>query len=187
MALAGITAQQGATLLALTPDNPAADKLETALRFFLPAAEHHRILRFPDWEILPYDVFSPHQDLVSQRLKTLHQLHSQQTEGTIVVCAVHTALQLLPPVSRLLGEVFLLHRGERLAMNALKQTLTRAGYRAVDTVYEHGEFAARGALLDVFPMGSASPLRIDLDDDCIDSLRTFDQETQRSIDKHDSI
>src|SRR5690606_37062966 len=124
--------------------NPTADKLETALRFFLPDTEHPRILRFPDWEILPYDVFSPHQDLVSQRLKTLHRLHSQPSQGAIVVCAVHTALQLLPPVSRLLGEVFLLRRGDSLNINQLRKTLTLAGYQAVDTVYEHGEFAARG-------------------------------------------
>ncbi|HEY9035934.1 MAG TPA: transcription-repair coupling factor [Pseudomonadales bacterium] len=187
MALARVSLEQGTTLLALAADNPAADRLETALRFFLPAAEQHRVLRFPDWEILPYDVFSPHQDLVSQRLKTLHQLHHSAPAGAIVVCAVHTVLQQLPPVSRLLGEVFLLRCGEHLSMEALRKSLVRAGYRAVETVYEHGEFAARGALLDVFPMGSQAPLRIDLDDERIDSLRTFDPETQRSLEKRDAI
>jgi len=187
LAISQLSLVHGQPVLALTPNNPAADQLEDALRFFLPPASHDRILRFPDWEILPYDVFSPHQDIVSQRLKTLHRLHHQCPPGAIVVCAIHTALQLLPPVSRLLGEVFLLQRGQRLGLDDLRRNLTRSGYRAVDTVYEHGEFAARGALLDVFPMGSATPLRIDLDDDCIDSLRTFDPETQRSLDKLERI
>ena len=143
------------------------------------------ILHFPDWEILPYDAFSPHQDIVSQRLETLYRL--PQRHRCILIISITTLLHRLSPRSYLESNCLVINRGDAFVLEARRQQLEQAGYRCVDTVYEHGEFAIRGALMDIFPMGAETPYRIDLFDDEIDTLRAFDPETQRSIEQVDSI
>lgn len=174
-------ANKNFTLL-LTPDSQSADRLTYELQFFAPDLT---ILNFPDWETLPYDVFSPHQDIISQRIATLYQLPSVK-QGILVV-PITTVLQRIAPVSFILGSGLVVKIGDRINVDEMRSRLENAGYRCVDTVYEHGEFAVRGALFDLFPMGSQLPFRIDLFDDEIETLRTFDPETQRSIDKVESI
>lgn len=166
----------------VTQDTAMADRLERELRFFAPDL---MVASFPDWETLAYDRFSPHQAIISQRLETLFRL-PQTTQGILVV-PMTTLLHRIPPRSFLGGSVLLLETGQRLDIDTMRQHLNAAGYRCVDTVYEHGDYAVRGALLDLFPMGSRLPFRIDLFDEEIETLRTFDPETQRSIDKVDRI
>ncbi|WP_217476823.1 transcription-repair coupling factor [Stutzerimonas stutzeri] len=168
--------------LLLTADSQSAERLQDELAFFAPELP---VLHFPDWETLPYDVFSPHQDIISQRIAALYRL-PELTHGVLVV-PITTALHRLAPKRFLLGSSLVLDIGQKLDVEQMRTRLEAAGYRCVDTVYEHGEFAVRGALIDLFPMGSALPYRIDLFDDEIETLRTFDPENQRSIDKVESI
>lgn len=168
--------------LLLTADSQSAERLQEELAFFAPGLP---VLHFPDWETLPYDVFSPHQDIISQRIAALYELPAL-THGVLVV-PITTALHRLAPKRFLLGSSLVLDVGQKLDVDQMRTRLEAAGYRCVDTVYEHGEFAVRGALIDLFPMGSALPYRIDLFDDEIETLRTFDPENQRSIDKVESI
>ena len=171
--------------LVITPDTSTALRLETELSFFAGDTSALPVLQLADWETLPYDTISPHHDIISERLHTLYQLPSIK-QGILVV-PVTTLLQRLMPHSYLIGNSLMVSVGERIDINQLRQNLERAGYRCVDTVYEHGEFAIRGALVDLFPMGSDLPYRIDLFDDEIESLRTFDPETQLTIDKIEKI
>ena len=175
------TAAKRFTLL-LTADSQSAERLEQELGFFAPELS---VLHFPDWETLPYDQFSPHQDIISQRIASLYRL-PELSRGVLVV-PITTALHRLAPTRFLLGTSLVLDVGQKLNVEQMRTRLESAGYRCVDTVYEHGEFAVRGALIDLFPMGSELPYRIDLFDDEIETLRTFDAETQRSIDKVESI
>ena len=168
--------------LLLTADSQSAERLKEELAFFAPELP---VLHFPDWETLPYDVFSPHQDIISQRIAALYQL-PELTHGVLVV-PITTALHRLAPKRFLLGSSLVLDVGQKLDVEQMRSRLEAAGYRCVDTVYEHGEFAVRGALIDLFPMGSTLPYRIDLFDDEIETLRTFDPENQRSIEKVDSV
>ncbi len=168
--------------LLLTADSQSAERLKEELAFFAPSLP---VLHFPDWETLPYDVFSPHQDIISQRIAALYQL-PELTHGVLVV-PITTALHRLAPKRFLLGSSLVLDVGQTLDVDQMRSRLEAAGYRCVDTVYEHGEFAVRGALIDLYPMGSALPYRIDLFDDEIETLRTFDPENQRSIEKVDSV
>jgi len=168
--------------LLLTADSQSAERLKEELAFFAPELP---VLHFPDWETLPYDVFSPHQDIISQRIAALYQL-PELTHGVLVV-PITTALHRLAPKRFLLGSSLVLDVGQKLDVEQMRLRLEAAGYRCVDTVYEHGEFAVRGALIDLFPMGSTLPYRIDLFDDEIETLRTFDPENQRSIEKVDSV
>ncbi|SDS48424.1 transcription-repair coupling factor [Pseudomonas oryzae] len=168
--------------LLLTADSQSAERLQEELRFFAPELP---VLHFPDWETLPYDVFSPHQDIISQRIAALYRL--PELKHGVLVVPIATALQRLAPPRFLLGSSLVLDVGQRLDVDDMRARLEAAGYRCVDTVYEHGEFAVRGALIDLFPMGSPLPYRIDLFDDEIETLRTFDPETQRSVDKVDSV
>jgi len=174
-------AAQRFTLL-LTADSQSAERLQEELRFFAPDLP---VLHFPDWETLPYDVFSPHQDIISQRIASLYRL--PELKHGVLVVPITTALHRLPPPAFLLGSSLVLDVGQRLNVDTTRTRLEAAGYRCVDTVYEHGEFAVRGALIDLYPMGSPLPYRIDLFDDEIETLRTFDPETQRSVDKVDSV
>ena len=182
LAIAEAASSAGRFTLLLTTDSQAADRLEQELRFFAPQLP---VLPFPDWETLPYDLFSPHQDIISQRIATLYQLPALQ-HGILVV-PITTALHRLAPTRFLLGGSLVLDVGQQLDVEQMRGRLEASGYRCVDTVYEHGEFAVRGALIDLFPMGSKVPYRIDLFDDEIETLRTFDPETQRSIDKVESV
>ncbi|MGQ4880255.1 transcription-repair coupling factor [Billgrantia sp. LNSP4103-1] len=170
-----------APLLVVTPDTASAQRLESDLRFFASVP----VMPFPDWETLPYDSFSPHQDIVSERLRTLRRL--QDGEHGIVLVPINTLMQRLPPVDYIAGRVLTLEVGMRLDREGFRESLSRAGYRAVETVYEPGEYALRGALIDLYPMGSEGPLRIDLFDDEIDTLRRFDPDTQRSQDKVERV
>ena len=159
------------------------DRLTAEVRFFAGAALP--LLRLPDWEVLPYDLFSPHPDIVSERLKTLFEL-PQVSHGCLIVAA-DTLLQRLPPRNYVQGRAFTLKKGQSLALEPFRQRLAEAGYASVSQVVSPGEFAVRGSLLDVFPMGSATPLRIDLFDDEIEAIRRFDPETQRSLDALESV
>ncbi|PTQ69949.1 transcription-repair coupling factor [Pseudomonas sp. GV071] len=168
--------------LLLTADSQSAERLEQELRFFAPELP---VLHFPDWETLPYDLFSPHQDIISQRIASLYRL-PELSHGILVV-PITTALHRLAPKRFLLGSSLVLDVGQKLDVEQMRTRLEATGYRYVETVYEHGEFTVRGAIIDLFPMGTAQPYRIDLFDDEIETLRTFDPETQRSIDKVESI
>lgn len=170
-----------APLLVITPSTASAQRLEQDLYFYSDVP----VLPFPDWETLPYDSFSPHQDIVSARLRTLRQL--QDGVRGIVLVPINTLMQRLPPVEYIAGRVMTLKTGERLNREAFRESLSRAGYRAVETVYEPGEYAMRGALIDLFAMGMDEPIRIDLFDDEIDTLRHFDPGSQRSTDKLDAL
>ena len=176
-------AQSQRLLVVITADTSAALALERELPFFLESQTE--ILAFPDWETLPYDNFSPHQDIVSERLSTLYRLPGMTT-GLLIV-PVQTLMHRLAPTEYVCGSSLVLEAGQRLDVTQFRNNLQRTGYINVDTVYEHGEFALRGSLLDVFPMGSELPFRIDLLDDEVDSLRTFDPETQLTVAKVDQI
>ncbi len=187
LAIANAAREFDGLLLAVTATTSAAALLETELQFFLGSGAENviPILHLPDWETLPYDLFSPHQDIVSERLQTLCRLPS--TRRGILVAPATTLMKRLPPPSYVAGNTFVFRKGDRVNLDALRRTLEQAGYRAADTVYEHGEFAVRGALIDVFPMGAKQPIRLDLFDDEIESLRTFDPDTQRTIEKMAAI
>ena len=160
----------------LTQDAEQALRLQTAWRFFRP---HDTAVFLPDWETLPYERFSPHQDLVSERLSALWQIKSGVAD--VLFVPVATAMQKLPPVPFLAGRTFWLKTGQTLDIGRLKSDLVDAGYNHVSHVVAAGEFAVRGGIVDLFPMGSEMPYRIDLFDDEIDSIKTFDTETQRTI------
>lgn len=177
-------AHQGLSLV-IAADTSSGLRLESELRFFCAASSSLQILHLPDWETLPYDSISPHQDIISERLSTLYQLPS--VRHAILVVPITTLLQRLMPQSYLHGNSLMVKRGEQVDIARLRRNLEKAGYHCVDTVYEHGEFAVRGALLDIFPMGSKLPYRIDLFDDEIETLRTFDPETQLTIKQVESI
>ncbi|MGB6486025.1 MAG: transcription-repair coupling factor [Steroidobacteraceae bacterium] len=159
------------------------DRLAAELRFF--AGERLPLLAFPDWEVLPYDLFSPHPDIISERLRTLFEL--PQTRHGCLIVAADTLMQRLPAKQYVQSRAFELARGQALALEPFRQRLTDAGYASVSQVTSPGEFAVRGSLFDVFPMGGATPLRIDLFDEEIEAIRRFDPETQRSLDALDSV
>ncbi|AUH52284.1 transcription-repair coupling factor [Chromobacterium sp. ATCC 53434] len=169
-------AKQRRPLLILTADAQAAQRLKAELPFFAPDLS---IALFPDWETLPYDHFSPHGDLVSERLATLWQI--RQRECQVVIAPVATALSRLAPVGYLLGRTFFLKAGQQLDVEKLRGDMVTAGYQHVTQVMAPGEFSVRGSLIDLFPMGSPLPYRIDLFDAEIDSLKTFDPDTQRTL------
>jgi transcription-repair coupling factor (superfamily II helicase) len=180
LAIAGAARAHDGPLMVVTPDAPAAQRLEDEIRFFLGEDEPGiPLVNFPDWETLPYDVFSPHQDIISERLATLGQLASL-TRGVLIV-PVTTLMVRIGPREYLDANSLTLGEGDTLDLTDMRRRLELAGYRCVSQVMEHGEFAVRGSLLDLFPMGSQLPYRIDLMDDEVDSIRTFDAETQRSV------
>ncbi|RUQ36573.1 MAG: transcription-repair coupling factor [Candidatus Competibacteraceae bacterium] len=181
--LIAAAARQRGLVLAIVPDSQTALRLEMELRFFSGGGLD--ILAFPDWETLPYDSFSPHQDILSQRLATLYRL-PQRRRGVLVV-PVATLMQRLAPRDYLDRYALLLGVGERLDLDAFRQRLEAAGYVCVSQVVERGEFAVRGSILDLFPMGAARPCRIELFDDQVESIRDFDPETQLSIAKMERI
>jgi transcription-repair coupling factor (superfamily II helicase) len=184
LAIAQAAQQWNGLVVAITKDVQEASHLQQSLAFFLGESQLP-VLHFPDWETLPYDVFSPLPELVSQRLLTLHQLQTA-TNGIIIVPAATLQQRILPP-NYLDAHSLVLDTGDLLDINSFRRRLERSGYHCVSQVMAHGEFAVRGSLLDLFPMGANMPYRIDLFDDEIDSIRLFDPETQRSADKTDSI
>lgn len=177
LVLAHLSQQDTGPLVVLTSSTQEARQLEDALQFYLAHADTPVAL-FPDWETLPYDLFSPQQAIINERIRVLHQLPTLK-KGVILV-PINTLLQRLPPKSHVSGSSFDLAVGDTFDLDATRQRLTESGYRHSNTVYESGEFAIRGAIMDVFPMGETQPFRIELFDDEIESLRLFDAETQRS-------
>jgi transcription-repair coupling factor (superfamily II helicase) len=169
-------------LLVITATAGDAQRLLDEIPYFNPALKVHLL---PDWETLPYDSFSPHHDLVSERLATLYQITQQAFD--IAIVPVTTALYRFAPVEYLAARTFFFKQGERLAADELRKQLTVAGYTHVAQVLSPGEYSFRGGLIDIFPMGSALPYRIDLFDDQIESIRSFDVDTQRSIYKVNEV
>lgn len=183
--LAQAARAQDAPLLVITRDNHGANQLEADLQTLLGGDPALPVVAFPDWETLPYDRFSPHPDIISQRLSALHRLPT--LKRGLVIVPVQTLLQQLAPRSYVIGGSFDLKVGQRLDLEAEKRRLESAGYRNVPQVMDPGDFAVRGGLLDVFPMGADEPLRVELLDEDIDSIRAFDPESQRSLDKVEAV
>ena len=170
-------------LLVVTDDTPSAIRLEHELASI--NQKDISLCLFPDWETLPFDSFSPHQDIISQRLATLYQL-PRMARG-IVIVPVTTLVQKLAPRQYLEQNSLVINVGDKLDIHQLRVNLEANGYRNVDQVMEHGEFSVRGAIVDLFPMGSNAPYRLDFFDDEIDEIRLFDTENQRSTDKLNNI
>ncbi len=179
LSIAELVAAHPHPVVLLTADTQSALRLEQEVQSLL--AEHQLpVWLFPDWETLPYDSFSPHQDIISRRLETLYGL-PRMAQGLLIIPV--STLMLRTPPQRFIDRFSLLVKpGDRLDMHNLRQRLEQAGYTAVEQVLEHGEFAARGSLLDLFPMGSNQPYRIDFFDAEVDTIRVFDPDTQRSSD-----
>src|SRR5574343_1889241 len=170
----------GRVTAVVTADATDAQRLLEEMAFFAPDL---RCALFPDWETLPYDTFSPHQDLISERLATLWRIsqRDKDTGADVVLVPATTALYRLAPPAFLAAYTFHFKVKQKLAEAKFKAQLTLAGYSHVSQVVSPGEYAVRGGLIDLFPMGSLVPYRVDLFDDEIDSIRTFDPDTQRSL------
>jgi transcription-repair coupling factor (superfamily II helicase) len=177
LAIAEAAQQFNGLSILITETAREASAQSRALAFF-SAEQDFPILNFPDWETLPYDIFSPHQDIVSARLKTLSNLPNAQ--HALLIVPLPTLMHRLAPTDFIASRTFSYQVGELLDREELQQQLSRAGYNRVETVYEHGEYAFRGSLIDIYPMGAKQPFRIDLLDDEIESLRLFDSESQRT-------
>ena len=169
-------AQAGRRLAVFTAEPADAQRLADELPFFDATL---RVAQFPDWETLPYDSFSPHQDLVSERLATLWRIHEGSVD--LLLLPATTALTRLAPPAFLAGTTFHFTQKSRLDEARLKSQLALAGYQHVSQVVSPGEYAVRGGLIDLYPMGSLVPYRVDLFGDEVDSIRTFDPDTQRSV------
>lgn len=168
--------QQAKPLVIITANALDAQRLFEEIPYFAPELKTHLL---PDWETLPYDVFSPHHDLVSERLATLYQVMIGACD--VLITPVTTALYRMLPREFLAAHTFFLKQKEELDVPSLRSQLTLAGYSHVTQVFSPGEYSVRGGLIDLFPMGSPLPYRIDLLDNQIDTIRTFDVDTQRSI------
>jgi transcription-repair coupling factor (superfamily II helicase) len=175
LALAQYAAEHS-PLVVIAANALEAQRLLEEIPFFSPKLRVHLL---PDWETLPYDHFSPHQDLISERLATLHHIRSQAFD--VVIVPITTALYPLPPVSYLAAYTFFLKKGERLNLDAFRQQMTLAGYNHVQQVLTPGEYCVRGGIIDLFAMGSVLPYRLDLFDDEIETIATFDVDTQRTL------
>lgn len=184
LALANFCKQTPGVKLIVAPNNLSANQLQEELSFFLKDQTSNLpfdLLLFPDWETLPYDTFSPHQDIISERLSTLSRL--QQNPHAIVIVAASTLMHRLCPPTFLNQYGLVLKEKQKLVLAEFRQQLTQAGYHCVNNVLEHGEFAVRGSIVDVFPMGSDTPFRIELFDEEIESLRKFNTDNQRTIEQ----
>ncbi|ROH88219.1 transcription-repair coupling factor [Pseudomethylobacillus aquaticus] len=168
--------QQQQALVIITAGAFEAQRLLEELPWFAPKLRIHLL---PDWETLPYDHFSPHPDLISERLATLYQI--SQNNCDVILVPLSTTLLRLPPPAYLAAHSFMLSKGQRLDLEGLRVQCASAGYHHVNQVISPGEFSVRGGLVDLFPMGSALPYRLDLFDDEIETIRTFDVDTQRSL------
>ncbi|BCL67869.1 transcription-repair-coupling factor [Haemophilus haemolyticus] len=181
LAISEIAEKNQNLTVVVTPDTRSAVRLSRVLS----ELSNQNVFLFPDWETLPYDTFSPHQEIISSRLRAL--FHLQNAKKGIFLFPISTLMQRLCPPQYLQHNVLLIKKGDRLVIDKMRLQLEAAGYRAVEQVLEHGEYAVRGALLDLFPMGSVVPFRLDFFDDEIDSIRTFDVDTQRTLDEITSI
>ena len=164
--------------LVITATTAEASILRRVISFFLQDSNIETKV-FPDWETLPYDIFSPHQDIISDRIQILSELPT--LTQAVLVLPLPSLLHQLPPTDFLASRLFDYQVDETLDRDKLHNQLTRAGYHRVETVYEHGEYAFRGSIIDIFPMGEKAPFRIDLLDNDIESLRIFDPESQRTL------
>ena len=171
-------------ILVITSSTTHTQHLLDELEFYVSGA-NIPILNFPDWETLPYDVFSPHQDIISERLETLYRL-PKLNEGLLVV-PVQTLMHRVAPNQYVQRHSFVIEKDQSLNLDEFRNQLIQTGYEHVSTVMEHGEFALRGSLIDLFPMGSQTPYRVELFDDEVESIRTFDVESQRTIDVVDGL
>jgi len=178
LAIAKAAGRHDGLLVVIAPDMQTADELRERLVFFA-CGNDLPVTCFPDWETLPYDTFSPHQDIISGRLATLYAL-PEMRRGMLVI-PISTVMQRLPPRDYLYQNSLILNTGMALDLDAMRARLDASGYFCVSQVMEHGEFAIRGSLLDLFPMGSPLPFRIDLLDEEIETIKRFDPETQRSL------
>ncbi len=183
LALSHAMANTNRPMLVVAPDNLTASHLMDELTFFNGGSE--QLLQFPDWETLPYDHFSPHQDIVSERLTALYRLPSL-TQGAVIT-TLSTLMQRVAPAQHLTANSFILKIGDALNPDILRTRLTEAGYYHVSQVREHGEFAIRGSIIDLYPMGTREPLRIDLFDNEVETIRYFSPDTQRSGEKLEEI
>ncbi|MGR9086607.1 MAG: transcription-repair coupling factor, partial [Gammaproteobacteria bacterium] len=184
LALASAIKNEDRLFVIVTPDNHTALRLEHELEFFLQGGDQ-ALLHFPDWETLPYDVFSPLPEIISERLKTLALL-PQVKRGALIV-SVSTLMHRLAPREHVLAHSFAIQTGDLFNLELNRIKLESVGYHCVSQVYQHAEFAVRGSIVDLFPMGSKMPFRIELFDEEVESIRTFDPETQRSLEKIDRI
>ncbi len=183
LALASALEQGQSFLVVVTADTQTALRLQHEIEFFV--GKKVPVQFFPDWETLPYDVFSPLPEIISQRLEILAQL-PQVTQG-ILILTVSTLMQRLTPRAHILGQSLSIHPGNNLNIDTFREQLEQVGYQNVSQVIQHADFAVRGSIIDIFPIGSKVPYRIELFDDEVESIRTFDTDTQRSIEKVDEI
>lgn len=186
LAIAEAACKLTSSAVVITATMADADRLEQDLEELLQNAEDApQIVHFSDWETLPYDSFSPHQDIISARMRTLYQL--AKGHRCLIVVTAATLMQRIAPASYILANSLVMTKGDTIALDKLQGSLINAGYNKVDSVFQHGEFALRGALIDIFPMGSEEAFRIELFDDEVDTLRTFDPETQRTVSQVNAI
>ena len=171
----------GLTVLLCTSTKEAMD-YEAELNVFNPEL---KVFSFPDWETLPYDYFSPHQDIISNRIRTLYNLN-KKSSGVIII-PISTFLTKVAPTQYITSKTFIFKLGDTINLIDFKHRLDFSGYRHVKQVIEHGEYSVRGSIIDLFPMASSLPLRLELFDDELESIRTFDPETQITVDKAESI
>ena len=178
LAICNAAANANAPILLICENNEVVEQSIRELKYFCSAHTQLPVFSLPDWETLPYDNFSPHQDIISERLSAL--FHLPQLERGILVISITSLMHRLPPHKYIASNSLDLKVGQQLEIDKTREQLTLAGYQSVDSVFEHGEFAVRGSIIDIFPMGSLVPFRIDLFDNEIETLRIFDPETQRS-------
>ncbi len=195
LAIANAVLNADVPLVLVTTDIRRGQVLENEIRFFTKSTTDGSdstavnpplsIFQFPDWECLPYDVFSPHQDIVSGRLRGLAT--APQLGRGLIIVSIQNLMQRVSPRDYVLGHSFSIAQGEQINIDSLRTRLTHSGYYAVGQVVAPGEFAVRGGLIDIFPMGQTAPFRIDLFGDEIDSIRYFEPESQRTTDTTDAI
>ena len=185
LAIANMLAKIKTPIVVITTDVLTAVNLVNELQYYVRNSEINKIRYFPDWETLPYDIFSPYQDIISERLKILFEL-TNLSSGILVV-PITTLMHRLLPINHLLENTFSLDIGQKINLEDFKNKLSQQGYNFVTQVTEHGEVSIRGSLIDIYPMGKSKPFRVDLFDNEIDSIRSFNAETQRSIEKISSL
>ncbi len=171
--------EAGGQHLIVTPSMASAERLYLDLQIFLQGSDNpSKVYLFPDWETLPYDSFSPHQDIISDRLRCLYELSFNH--DICVIVSAQTLLQRLVPTNYIASKSLLVQVGQTIERGNFNESLLAAGYTRVDSVYQHGEFAVRGSLIDIFPMGTHSAYRLEFFDNDVESLREFDPDTQRT-------
>lgn len=189
MALADAAHKLPGPLLLLCADSEQVERCQREIQYFCRNGDSQEttlpVLGLPDWETLPYDSFSPHQDIISDRLQTLFELPS--LERGIVVLSITSLMHLLPPRKYIAANSLDLKKGQTIHIEEMRKQMVLAGYQVVEAVMEHGEFTVRGSIIDIYPMGSELPYRIDLFDEEIDTIRVFDPETQRSLGEVEQI